>query len=247
MDNVHLDDEAFLSTVVASIPGWLEDYTGLRSMDVLRLQEERGLAGSILEIGVFAGRYFSILFRSALKQKSTIVGLDTFQYADVEQVQNYLRSVYSCIYDKLRFIKGRSTDWHARMLLEELGEPARFISIDGSHEKSDVFWDLRLAEELTSAQGIVAVDDYLNPMTLGVNEAVNHFFLQPRNLVPWAYIANKLFLSRPGSAHGYKSYLEKVVMEDRNEGRSKIYQKNLANGRHFVEVILFGNPIIILP
>jgi hypothetical protein len=57
-----------------------------------------------------------------------------------------------------------------------------------------------LAEEVISKEGMVAIDDFLNPAAFGVNEAVNQFFLQPRNLVPWAYLPNKLFLARPAWA-----------------------------------------------
>jgi hypothetical protein len=136
---------------------------------------------------------------------------------------------------------------YAPSCLPELGERCRFISIDGSHDKQDVYWDLRVSEELTSAKGVVAVDDYLNPMTLGVNEAVNHFFLQPRSLVPWDYIANKLFLSRLSWADKYKKYLEGIVMQDDTDIRSKTFQENLKKSRNHVDVQLFGQQIIILP
>jgi predicted O-methyltransferase YrrM len=161
-----------------------------------KVPKKSGILGSIFEIGVYAGRYFSILLRSALKSGSVIVGLDTFQEVDQDRVLAFLNSV-SADYRKIFLIKSRSSEWSARDLIAELGAPARFISIDGSHDKLDVLWDLRLAEQLTSKEGVVAVDDFLNPIALGVNEAVNQFFLQPRNLVPWAYLPNKLFLARP--------------------------------------------------
>jgi hypothetical protein len=73
-DRFDQDDRIFLKEIVDVIPGWLIDYTALRTMDILRFQEQCRLDGSILEIGVFAGRYFSILLRSAQKLNSTIIG-----------------------------------------------------------------------------------------------------------------------------------------------------------------------------
>jgi Methyltransferase domain len=245
MDAVYEDDNAFLINVVHGIPGWLVDYTALTTMGILTFQEKSGISGSIFEIGVYAGRYFSILLRAALKSRSVIVGLDTFQYVDQDQVVAFLNPV-SPDYDKIVLIKGPSSEWNARDLIAQLGEPARFISIDGSHDKLDVLWDLRLAEELTSKEGVVAVDDFLNPVALGVNEAVNEFFLQPRNLVPWAYLPNKLFLSRPTWANRYKTFLEEAVLRDEASPESNRFRENLHKGRHCVEVTSFSEQILIV-
>ena len=245
MDARHEEDNAFLINVVHGIPGWLVDYTALTTMDILEFQEQAGISGSIFEIGVYAGRYFAILLRSALKSDSVIVGLDTFQYVDQDRVLGFLNPV-SAEYDKVSLIKGPSREWNASGLVAKLREPARFISIDGSHDKLDVLWDLRLAEELTSKEGVVAIDDFLNPAALGVNEAVNQFFLQPRNLVPWAYLPNKLFLARPAWAPRYKTFLEGRVLLDEISPESNRFRENLREGRHCVEVTLFSEKILIV-
>ncbi len=245
MDAAYEDDNAFLINVVHSIPGWVVDYTALTTMDILKFQEQTRMSGSIFEIGVFAGRYFAILLRSALKSNSVIVGLDTFQYVDQDRVLSFLNPV-SDDYDKIFLIKGFSTEWNASNLVAKLAEPARFISIDGSHDKLDVLWDLKLAEELTSEEGVVAVDDFLNPTALGVNEAVNLFFLQPRDLVPWAYLPNKLFLARPAWAYRYKTFLEETVLQDEVSLEANRFRENLHQGRHCVEVTLFSEKILIV-
>src|SRR5690348_15404820 len=246
MEASYSDDNSFLINVVHRIPGWLADYTALTTMDILKFQEQVGMSGSIFEIGVFAGRYFAILFRSAIKSNSVIVGLDTFQYVDQDRVLAFLNPV-SADYNKITLIKGPSREWNASDLVVKLGDhPSRFISIDGSHDKLDVLWDLKLAEELTSKEGIVAVDDFLNPTALGVNEAVNQFFLRPRNLVPWAYLPNKLFLARPTWAHRYKTLLEETVLQDEVSPEAAKFRENLRQGRHCVEVPLFSEKILIV-
>jgi hypothetical protein len=54
-----------------------------------------------------------------------------------------------------------------------------------------------------------------------VNEGVHLFFSQPRRLVPWAYIENKLFLCQAPWAQRYKRMLESIVMGDTIEQHSR--------------------------
>jgi hypothetical protein len=238
------DNAAFLKDVVQTVPGWLEDYTALRTMDLLDWQERSEIGGPLLEIGIYAGRYFSLLLRSALRTGDAIVALDTFQWINEKTVRSHLSKVARDHHAQL--VKCFSTDMGASDLLQMLGGKPRFVSIDGSHERNDVFWDLRLAEEILALKGIVAVDDFLNPLTLGVNEAVNLFFAQPRNLAPFAYIANKLFLARPTSAGEIGKALEAIVEHD-NDPRSQDFRKRAEHGRHHVEQRMWGHPLLILP
>src|ERR1700760_1930638 len=64
----------FYNNVVCNIPGWLHQGTAIRTMDMLEFQETHGVTGSLLEIGVMCGRYFSILIRSATRTGSRVVG-----------------------------------------------------------------------------------------------------------------------------------------------------------------------------
>jgi hypothetical protein len=70
----------FLREQVHKVKGRLNDYAAIRTIELLHWQEARGMSGPVLEIGVFAGRYFSILLRSAIRTGSVAVGVDTFQW-----------------------------------------------------------------------------------------------------------------------------------------------------------------------
>ena len=107
--------------------------------------------------------------------------------------------------------------------------------------------DLRLAEEILAPEGLVSVDDFLNPMTLGVNEGVHRFFSQPRNLAPVAYTANKLFLARPFFASSYRTAFQEMVVADDVESRSEEFRKRLHLGRDKVEGRMWGHPILFVP
>lgn len=238
------DDKLFLEEYVAKVPGWLFDYTAARTMDLLRWQEEQKKEGSLLEIGVFAGRYFSILARSALRTGSRIVGVDTFQFVSEQELhEQHLRFILE-LHPDVVFLARPSTAVTAQTLLAVLELPARFISIDGSHEAADVHWDLRLAEELLAPDGIVAVDDFLNPLTMGVGEGVHRFFSVPRALAPFGYVVNKLFLCRPACTQTYSKVLAQAVADDADHPRSIQFVADQAADPNRTRARLWGHEFL---
>ena len=241
---MNIENKLFLESIVHYIPGFLSDYTALRTMNLLDWQEREGINGSILEIGVFSGRYFSLMLRSALRSDNVIIGIDTFEHVDQKHLKFTLSKI-APLTGKVIFLKGASVEFQADELKSILG-PCRFISVDGSHELNDVFWDLRLCEELLGPHGIVAVDDFLNPVALGVNEAVNLFFAQPRSLVPIAYICNKLFLARPTTALRAKDKFEEFIRSD-NPPDGDNFRWPHFRGRNHLEQKLWGHPLLVVP
>src|SRR6266404_1488496 len=188
-----MDNLQFQESVVDKIQGWLIRVTSLRTMDILAYQEETRISGPVMEIGVFCGKYFSVLARSAQRSKSKLLGIDTFQWAPESRVMESLCMSEETKHVEVLLWKRFSHECSPQEIVEQLHGRPRFISIDGSHECEDVYLDLVLAEQVLSNRGIVAIDDFLNPGTLGVNEATHKFFARPRLVVPVAYISNKLF------------------------------------------------------
>jgi hypothetical protein len=237
----------FLEQVVRKLDGWLLDAACIRTLDLLEFQEDLGLPGPLLEIGVYGGKYFSVLLRSAQVTGAKVVGVDTFQFKPLDEVKAALEAQTRRCRTPPTFIARPSSECDAQFLLQQLGAPPRFVSVDGSHERNDVFWDMRLTEAILANEGLVAVDDFLNPMTLGVNEALHLFFAQPRNLAPVAYVANKLFLSRPAWAKRYRDHLEAVVTADTVEPGSAQFRENAKKWRGMVEIPLWGTHLLCIP
>lgn len=194
-------------------------------MDLLDFQEASGVKGSLLEIGVWCGRYVSMLVRSAARTGSRVVGVDLFTNPTLAEVQNTIRPVIADTRAILILLQCHSVELDAATLLQHLNEKARFISVDGSHERNDVYWDLCLAEQLIAPGGIVAVDDFINPAAFGVNEATHLFSSHPRRLVPWAYIENKPFLCQSPWAQRYRDMLEAIATRDQTEAHSKHFRR----------------------
>lgn len=235
----------FHENVVGKIEGWLERMASLRTMDILDYQRSSGISGPLLEIGVFCGKYFSILARSATQGGDKLLGIDTFQWADEARVRKSMSLCDETASADISLWRRFSSGCTMEEILKHLGEKPRFISIDGSHECGDVFLDLVLCEQLISNQGIIAADDFLNPMTLGVNEALHLFFRQPRLVVPVAYISNKLFLAHRSRADDYRRAIEAAIVGDQAEPQSAHFRAQLKLGRHFIEQSLWGQPVLI--
>ena len=204
-------------------------------MDLLDFQEQSNLFGSVYEVGVFRGKYFSTLVRSALCAKNRVVGVDNFGYVQKDIViedlnkQIGLGSLISDFGLDIQFVEKRSVEISERQMFDFIGTEARFISIDGSHQYGDVMWDLHIAEKMVAPHGIIAMDDFLNPISLGVTFAICEFLKDRPELVPFASITNKLFLARPFMVEQYRNVVESAILADTDE-KSRLYQRNLKTG-----------------
>lgn len=240
---MNVQDYSFYSNV-ENIAGWLHRPAALRTMDILRWQESSGIRGGLLEIGVFCGKYFALLLNSARRASDPILGIDTFQYAPPSRVVKEMHGAFGEDLSSLFTLWSKRSDTvSASDISAKIGK-CRFVSIDGSHDFDSVFLDLILAEDVLGYSGIVAVDDFLNPVAIGVNQAVNVYFAQPRTLVPVAFIANKLFLSHRSFADETRAEIEKMFASGQDP-QSENFIKRRKNGRHHIEQEFYGNRIII--
>lgn len=197
-------DGAFLRGPFGSIRGWCTDEAAWLSAFLLRAQQSRGDLGPAFEIGVFNGKYFSVLATVNRSAGVRSTGFDTFDWCSVAEVESALTTALGDL-DHIHLVKGDSAHLDPAAVLRELGgQPAGFVSIDGSHEPDYVFHDLELADAVLAPAGILSIDDFLNPMAVGVTEGAMRFLLSGKsNLVPFCYCCNKLFLARPAFLPSY--------------------------------------------
>lgn len=237
-------DAEFIGRVTSCLEGWLTDDDAAVTADLLRLQE--GWAGDapLLEIGVYCGKYLSLLMQSAARTGSHVFGVDTFQFKDLAVVTEGLAALMPELMPSLSLHKGSSRDLSAKSLLRMIGRPARFISVDGSHDHPDVLHDLRLTDAVLAQDGLVAVDDFLNPLTIGVNRAVNLFMESRPGLVGVACGTNKLYLARPMQAARYRQHLEQHLLSTA-AARGELFRTRLATWRGLVEQDFFGCPLLL--
>lgn len=237
-------DAEFISRVPSRLEGWLTDDDAAVTADLVRAQEAWGEDAPLVEIGVYCGKYLSLLLASAARTRSRAVGIDTFQYQDLAAVSAGLAALVPELMPSLSLHQGSSGAFTAESFLALLGRPARFISVDGSHEYADVVHDLRLADAALAPGGLIAVDDFLNPLAIGVNRAVNAFLETAPNLAGVACGPNKLFLARPPQAARYRQHLEAHLLAT-SAARGELFRTRLATWRGLVEQDFFGSPLLL--
>jgi predicted O-methyltransferase YrrM len=243
-------DVTFIQEVLAPIPGWLNDITAAATCVLLRQQDTISTAGGFVEIGVYGGKYLSLLARHAAQSGGAVLGLDTYHHFNPQQVAATVRSSIAGLGTDpaLTLHKASSQDLSALDMRRLLDGPARLIHIDGSHDGDDVLWDLEISEPLLTPSGLLVLDDILSPHDVGVTEAFFRFqILRPRPLLPIAYVANKLFLSRHSHAAAYRAALERFLMADTAFVHSTRFRDRLKSvGRRMVETKLCGHPYLVV-
>jgi hypothetical protein len=238
-------DEEFLTGVVDPIEGWLLRPAAHLTIQLLRTQRDMAIEGSLLEIGIYNGKYFAILLDDARSSGSCVVGVDTFEFTKRDAVERDLRARFPDVAEMV-IHEARSDALPPDDYLEKLGSAPRFMSIDGSHNAPDVLHDLALADHILSNTGIVALDDFANPRTLGVNEAAARFFLSARRLVPFCYCTNKLFLCRPSRLAFYMEASELFVRANLQYRECREFVELEAKWRGSVETEYFRNKLLTI-
>jgi len=150
-----------------SIPGW---------QFILSRMTQKTPYLRILEVGVFEGRSTCWLLENFCKTpESTIVAIDTFQggieHQNMElgglrkQFEDNIANVVSSA--KVEVRAGLSLDQLCRLVAENTPQ-FDFISVDASHQATDVLGDAVLAFQLLKSGGVMAFDDYIwSPMRPG--------------------------------------------------------------------------------
>ena len=185
-----------------SIQGWFSFDAALMFMAYNQLIAEEGIAGDVLEIGVHHG--LSAIAMAALRGPgATFVAVDLFESQQDKNVsgsgsgnlQIFLKNMKAFYADTgfLKPITGASTEVKA----QDVGEKFSFCNIDGGHSQDETYHDLELCHRILLKGGLVALDDYFNPLYPGVCEGAVRFMLRyPKAFKPLAVGFNKVLLQK---------------------------------------------------
>jgi hypothetical protein len=147
---------------------------------ILAHQLDSGVAGDMLEIGVYRGKS-AILMGCGLRPDERLIACDLF-----EQVMSHEDNLikHRETYDGLDVADfcGNWDLYHSRRQLDvrtcdsaQLTElpPLRFTHIDGCHRYQCVRGDIKLAAEHTGPRGVISLDDYPVAQEPGVAAAIS--------------------------------------------------------------------------
>lgn len=240
-------DVDFVQTKFPEVEGWCIDHAAYLTLCLLSCQARTGLSSSFLEIGVYKGKYLSVLFHEALRTSQLVVGIDTFQCSEQNEVlQTFTRLLGST--DGLRLVKANSRDYTPKSLLALLGgQRPSFVSVDGDHTAEAVLSDLNLVGRVLNKGGIVAIDDFLNPLAIGASEGVYRYFFANRGLSlrPFVYAGNKLFVTDRKYHGTYRSAIMKFISEMPELPMVQAFIHMQTRGQSYVEQQLLGSPVLI--
>jgi len=244
---IEAEDIDFVSTKLNEVEGWCLHDAALLTVALMESQTRLGFDSTILEIGVYKGKYLSVLYNRARRTSQRVLGIDTFQYSSHDDVNSTFTRLFGSI-DYLSLVTCDSSRLVPARLMEMLGgRRASFISVDGDHAASGVRADLILLSQVLGEGGIIAVDDLLNPRAIGVSEGFYRFFIERReqSLRPFAYCANKMFLAKAPHDETYKKAIEALLGEMANLPMVEEFNRQLQVGRHIVEQELLGSKVLI--
>jgi hypothetical protein len=240
------DDLHFIETVLPKIDGWLLNEAAQLTAGLLRAQSRFCVAGAILEIGVWRGKYLALLYHASTER---VVGIDIFRYGNKEaDIYSAFEEAFGSR-DRLVLACADSATLSPSDLAALAGTAQmRWISIDGSHDADAVCKDLILSEAVLAEQGVIAVDDFLNSRAIGVSEGAYRFFLNenPNRLVPFAYCANKLFVTRADAHEFYRNQTLAFLSADQELPLSQEFFRWKKNGDNWVDFDLLGSKCLVL-
>lgn len=223
---------AYLDGPFATVRGWCNPALWQALQPIAADMLARGTAGPVAEIGVHHGRFFIGLVK-------TMGGAGPHQAIDVFDMQEFNLDQSG---------KGNLEMFRANLAETGIAEDSVAIrradsmtlgqteidairaetggvsifSVDGCHLVPHTVNDLHTAFALTRPDGLVLVDDYLNPNWPGVQEGVARLYLtETPRFVPLLYMANKLFLAHVSHRDRYLETVAAAVAEHFPETRVK--------------------------
>jgi len=219
---------AYRETGFEAIQGWCQPQTLSLLAELAEIQDDAGVTGGSCEIGVYHGKLFIALH--LLRSPGTrSLAIDLFEnqelnidHSGVERTGEFVRSLQAhCPEpDAVDPMARDSLDLSDADVLAILQKYERFrlLSVDGGHTADHAVNDLRLAQRVLAAGGIVALDDYYNQDWPGVHEGVARLFIldSPR-IFPFLIGFGKLYFTTIGH---HDRYLRAMVTRLKEPGNT---------------------------
>jgi methyltransferase family protein len=223
------------------VHGWLLPQAARCIVCLHDAQRRNGVRGSVAEIGVHHGKLFILL--CLLRNEGEIaVGYDLFD----QQEQNIDRSgkgSLEILTDNLRhmnvgtshvkLIAANSLQLTGARVMSDSESQVRLFSIDGGHTAEITRNDLSIAAEAIADDGVIILDDFFNEAWPGVATGTAQFFQDnPKVLVPFAIVGNKVLLARTdAAADAFRQVLSRSEM---------VAERLVRKGSEF-----FGYPVFV--
>ena len=209
--------DTYLQSGYDSVPGMSSRFAATICCGLIRIQQDAGVTGPVVEIGPFEGRFF-IALAHALADGETALGIDLFDWPNPEIVDRFHANCRKHGVRPERYLawKADSRTMQPEELLAKLGgRRPRFIHVDGEHSRSALTKDLELATAVLAPAGVIVLDDMLHPGYPTLMVAVHEYLGRHPDMCVLAIIdresvvaATKFVLCR---SDWFKRYEEKLL------------------------------------
>ena len=157
--------DRYLEVGYATVPGMSSRFAAAICCGLMRMQTEMGVAGPVVEIGPFEGRFF-IALAHALAQGETALGIDLFDWPNPEVIDRFEANCAQArrAGRQAHRLEGRQPHHAPRRAAGPARRPPpRFVHIDGEHSRAALTRDLELATAVLAPEGVIVLDDMLHP------------------------------------------------------------------------------------
>jgi hypothetical protein len=151
---------------------------------LIRRQTALGIAGHLIEVGTFEGRFF-IAMALGLAEGETAIGIDRFDWPNAGVEGRFVANcaAHGLARDQFVSWKADSREIAPDELRAKLGvQPVRFAHIDSHHSRDCLTNDLELVSAVLHRDGIICLDDMLHPGYPMVVSAVFDYFARHREM-----------------------------------------------------------------
>lgn len=189
------------------IQGMMNRLAGASFLSVLHEQKRLGIKGDLVEFGVYKGKSAFILANCTVPDE-TLALVDIKILPEVADIKKLLPDVQIHEKSSIKF-------FNSRKLSKTFENKVRFLHVDGSHTFDNVTEDLEIAEALVSENGLVVLDDFLNPHYPQVQAATyRHLYVGNSRFSVFLIGDNKAFLCNKNHHGRWLTYSTKAFADD---------------------------------
>ena len=196
------------------IVGWLHTVSKFILPACDEWQQKNGITGPMAEIGIYEGKTLAVLCLLA-REHERVVGVDIELR---EKLKPNLAEIGITRMPTL-VIQDSLTLKPDDLIAAGDNRKYRLVHVDGHHTYKNALNDLRLAFNVVSADGIVALDDFFSATVPGVSQALCELLVKDETVdfVPFALGGAKAYLAHRNNADELREYVfDRVPLKPMN-------------------------------
>lgn len=185
----------------AVVKGWFPESSAAVWDCLLTFQRESGIRGDLMEVGVWKGKSAGMLALHCGAEERCLLVDPRPMGAARDVIAREVPGV-AC-----KYVEEPSEALWRKPFFYRLARSFRWVHLDGEHSLEGVIEDLRIADHLLSARGLVSLDDFFSPAYPQVTEAVYRYLsATPGRFSLMLCGFKKGYLCRPRAAGEYLEF-----------------------------------------